>query len=72
MVGVPFGAPLFLLVHLIWLEIGRSMNVLLPVCKWLVAEEPVPLSVPWISDAVVGVHGIRSAVGVQAAKICRV
>jgi hypothetical protein len=44
-------------------------DVLLPVSKWLVAKEPIPLSIPGITDAVVCVEGVGGVVCVQAAKI---
>jgi hypothetical protein len=34
----------------------RKEHILLPICKWFVAEEPVPLSIPGIADCEIGVH----------------
>jgi hypothetical protein len=41
----------------------------LPVSKWLVAKEPIPLPIPGITDAVVCVEGVGGVICVQAAKI---
>jgi hypothetical protein len=47
----------------------EDLNILLPVVKWLVAEKPIPLSVPRISNCVVSEVSISGVVCVEAAQI---
>jgi hypothetical protein len=72
MVGVPLGAPLFLSAPYLWNDFGMSWewewkireDVLLPVSKWLVAKEPIPLSIPRVAHSVVGVYSVIEVVRV--------
>lgn len=68
MVGVPLGAPLKGH-HYLSCFPKEVRNVLLPVVKRLVAEKPIPLSVPGIANCVVGEISIGRAVCVEASQI---
>ena len=50
----------------------KGIDVRLPICKWLVAKEPIPLSVPGIADGVVRVQIVGGVVCVEAGEVIRI